>query len=69
MRDSESMRKDNGGYDIKYDEFKQMCRGAWNENFNYLCIDMGRNKNEGKYRFFKESKNTKIECFPEREAF
>ena len=32
------MYKDIGGYDMKYDEFKGMCRKAWSEKFNYLCI-------------------------------
>ena len=36
-----------------YDEFKEMCRVAWSKKFDYLCIDMTRNENEGKYRVFK----------------
>ena len=23
-----------------YDEFKEMCRAAWREKFDYLCIDV-----------------------------
>ena len=60
--DVESMYEDIGGYDMKHDEFKETCRKAWSEKLNYLCIDMAKNKNEGKYRFFNESKNTYIEC-------
>ena len=30
---------------------------------------MTKNKNEGKYRIFNESKNTNIECICETEAF
>ena len=44
MRDVESMYKDIGGYCMKYDEFKEMCRKAWSEKLNYLCIDMTKNK-------------------------
>ena len=51
------------------DEFKEMCRVAWGEKINYLCIDMTRNKNEGEYRIFNESKNTYFECICETEAF
>ena len=29
-----------------------MCRVTWSVRFNYLCIDMTKNKNEGKYRNF-----------------
>ena len=46
-----------------------MCHQAWSEKFNYLCIDMTKNKNECKYRLFNESRNTYIECFPETEHF
>ena len=65
MRDVESMYKDIGGYDMKYDEFREMCRTDWSDKFNYLCIDMSKNKNEVKYRIFNESKNTYIECICE----
>ena len=54
---------------MKYDEFKEMCRVAWSENFNYLCIEMTKSKSDGKCRIFNESKNTYIECNPESEAF
>ena len=63
------MYKGIGGYDMKYDEFRELCRGAWSEKFNYLYIDMTKNKNDGKYRIFNEKKITYIECIPETEAF
>ena len=34
------MYKDIGGYDMKYDEFTEMCHKAWSERYNYLCTDM-----------------------------
>ena len=69
LRDVQSMYYDIGAYVINYDEFKEMCHKAWSERFNYLCIDMVKNKNEGKYRIFNESKNTYIECICETESF
>ena len=69
LRDVQSMYYDIGGYDMKYDEFKEMCQKAWSERFNYLCNDMTKNRNEGKYRIFNESKNTPIESIPETEPF
>ena len=54
---------------MNYDGFKQMCQKAWSEKFNYLCIDMTKNKNEGKYRIFNESKTTYFECDPKSEPF
>ena len=69
LRDVQSMYHDIGAFDMIYDEFKEMCGVAWSEKFNYLCIDMTKNKNEGKYRVYNESKNTYIECIPESEPF
>ena len=69
FRDVQSMFYDIGEYDMKYDEFKQMCHEAWSERFNCLCIDMTRNKNEGNYRIFNESKTTYIECICENGVF
>ena len=69
LRDVQSMYHDIGAFDMIYDEFKEMCRVDWSEKFNYLFIDMTKNKNDGKYRFYNESKNTYIECIPESEPF
>ena len=63
------MYYDIGAFDMMYDEFKEMCRVAWGEKLNYLCIDVTKNKTEGKYRTFKESKNTYIDCIPASEPF
>ena len=40
LRDVQSMYYDIGAYDLKYDEFKEMCHKAWDEKFKYICIDM-----------------------------
>ena len=54
---------------MNYDEFKQMCHKTWDGKYNYLCIDMVKNKNEDKYHIFNDSKSTYIECICEAEAF
>ena len=69
LRDVQSMYFDIGAYDMNYDEFKLMCHKAWDEKYNYLCIDMTKNKNGGKYRIFNESKTTYIDCICETEPF
>ena len=69
LRDVQSMYYDIAAYDMNYDEFKEMCHKAWDERYNYLCIDMTKNKNDGKYRIFNESKTTYIDCVPETEPF
>ena len=56
-----------GAYDIKYDDIKKMCHKSWDQRFNYHCIDMTKNKNDGKNRIFNESKTTNIDCIPETE--
>ena len=40
LRDVQSMYYDIGAFDMNYDEFKEMCHKAWDERYNYLCIDM-----------------------------
>ena len=67
-RDVQSMYHDIRAFDMVYDEFKEMCRVAWSEKFNYLCIDMTK-KNESNYRIFNEKKTTYIDCIPETEPF
>ena len=69
LRDVQSMYYDIGAYDMKYDEFKEMCHKAWSERFNYLCIDMSKNSDNGKYRIFNESKTTYIDCIPKSNPF
>ena len=65
----QSMYHDIGAFDMNYDEFKEMCRVAWSEKFNYRCIDLTKNKNEDRYRIFNECKTTYIDCIPETEPF
>ena len=69
LRDVQSMYYDIGAYDMKYDEVKEMCHKAWSERFNYLCIDVTKNRDNGKYRIFNESKTTYIDCIPETNPF
>ena len=69
LRDVQSMYYDIGAYDMKYDEFKEMCHKAWSERFNYLCIDVTKNRDNGKYRIFNESKTTYIDCIHETNPF
>ena len=69
LGDVQSMYYDIGAYDMKYEEFKEMCHKARDERYNYLCIDMTKNKKEGKYRISNESKTTYIDCIPETKAF
>ena len=44
LRDVRNMYCDIGAYDMLYSEFEEMCHKAWSDRFNYLCIDMNKNK-------------------------
>ena len=50
------MSRGIGACDMKYCGIRVICREAWIENFNYLYIDMTRDKKESKYRNFNERK-------------
>ena len=69
LRDVQSVYYDYGAYDMKYDEFKEMCHKAWSGRFIYLCIDMPKYRDNGKNRIFNESKTTYIDCIPETNPF
>ena len=43
LGENQNMYYDMGAFDMLYDEYKEMCRVAWREKFNYLCIDMSKN--------------------------
>ena len=63
------MYYDIRAYDKLYSDFKEMCRRACGENFNYFCIEMTKNIIEGKYHIFNESKITYTECICVSKAF
>ena len=36
LKDIEHIYRDVAGYDMNYDEFKDLCRKSWDEGYNYL---------------------------------
>ena len=48
IKDIEHIYRDVEGYDMNYDEFKDLCRKSWEEDYNYLCIDMCKKKRSRK---------------------
>ena len=69
LKDIEHIYRDVAGYDMNYDEFKDLCRKSWEEDYNYLYIDRSKKKDQGKYCICNESKKTYIEATPQTKPF
>ena len=55
LKDVEHIHRDISGFDMSYEEFKSLCREAWNEKYNYLLINRLEDKNGSRYRICNES--------------
>ena len=69
LRDVEHFYRDIAGFEMSYDEFKEMCREAWKEKYIYLEINMLEDKIESKYKICNKS-NPNYKIFsPQTEPF
>ena len=69
LKDIEHIYRDVAGYDMKYDEFKEICRKSWEEDYIYLCIDRSKKRDQGKNCICNESKRTYIEATTQTRPF
>ena len=69
LKDIEHIYRDVAGYDMNYDEFKDLCRKSWEEDYNYLCFDRSKKRDQGRYCICNESKKTYIEATPQTKPF
>ena len=69
LKDNEHIYRDVAGYDMNYDEFKDLCRKSWEKDCNYLYNDRSKQRNQGKYCICNESKRTYIEATPQTNPF
>ena len=69
LQDIEHIFRDVAGYDMNCDEFKELCRKSWGDDYNYLCFDRSKKRDQGKYCICNESKNTYLEAIPETKPF
>ena len=69
LKDIEHIYRDVAGYDMSYDEFKELFRKSWDEDYNYLCIDRSKKRDQGKYCICNESKKTYLEATPQTKPF
>ena len=57
------------GLNMKLEEWKQLCRKTWENDFEYQQIGRFAKVREGKYTIRKCNKTTYIECTPETNPF
>ena len=69
LKGIEHIYRDVAGYDMNYDEFKQLCRKSWEEDYNYLCNDRSKKRDQGRYCICNESKSTYLEATPQTKPF
>ena len=48
LKDIEHIYREVAGYDMNYDEFKELCRKSWGKDYNYLDIDRSKKKRSRK---------------------
>ena len=56
LKDIEHLYRNVAGYDVNYDEFKELCRKSWAEDYVYLCIDRPKKKEQRRYYICIENK-------------
>ena len=69
LKGIENIYRDVAGYDMNYDEFKQICRKPWEDEYNSFCIDRSKKRDQRRFCNCKESKNTYIERTHQPKAF
>ena len=52
----EHIYRDVAGYDLSYDDFKELCRRSWEKYYISFCIDRSEKREQGRYCICNESK-------------
>ena len=68
LRDIILLFHDIAGLDMNLEEWKQLCRKAWENDYDYLQIDRSAKIGNGRYTI-RNCKNNYIECTPETKPF
>ena len=69
LRDIILLFRDIAGLDMNLEEWKQLCRKAWENDYDYLQKDRFAKIGEGRYTIRNCDKNTYIESTPETKPF
>ena len=56
LKDIDHTYRDVAGYDMNYDEFKELCKKTWDEDYNYIYIDRSKKRDQEEYCICNESK-------------
>ena len=69
MNSVENIYRDIAGFDMSYDEFKELYREAWKDKHNFLLINRLEDKQGYKYKICNES-NLEYKIFnPQTDPF
>ena len=60
LKDIEHIYRNVAGYDINYDDFKDLFGKSWEEDYSYFYIDRSKKRDQGKYCICNESKKKHI---------
>ena len=69
LRDIILFVHDIAGLDMNLEQWKQLCREAWENDYDYLQIDRFAKIGNGRYTIRNCNKNKYIECTPETKPF
>ena len=69
LRDIILIFHDKAGLDMNLEEWKQLSRKAWENDYDYLQIDRFAKIGNGRYTIRNCNKNKYIECTPETKPF
>ena len=69
LKDVEHIYRDIAGFDMSYEEFKELCREAWRERYNYLLVNTLEDKNGSRYKICNESNPEFMVFNPQTDPF
>ena len=69
LRDIILLFHDIAGLDMNLEEWRQLCRKAWENDYDFLQIDRFAKIGNGRYTIRNCNKNNHIECTPETKPF
>ena len=69
LRDIILLFHDIGGLDMNLEEWKQLCRKAWENDYDYLQTDRFVKIGNGRYTIRKCNKTTYTDCTPGTKPF